>query len=84
MPVSDPSRELVYAWGNAIVPDDAGAFMMVTDALYVGGAGNLRVLMAEGTDVTFIGVLAGTIYPLRVTRVYATNTTATNIVRLNK
>jgi len=48
--------------------------------LYIGGSGNVRVLTAGGDDVVFTGVLAGTFIPVQVTRVFATNTTATNIV----
>jgi hypothetical protein len=50
--------------------------------LYVGGAGNLRVLTAGGNDVTLFGVAAGTFIPIQVVRVYSTNTTATDIVAL--
>lgn len=50
--------------------------------LYIGGAGNIRVLTAGGDDVVFIGVLAGTFLPIQVVRVFSTNTTATNIVAL--
>lgn len=81
MAPNNPVRVLPYDEAIAVVTDDAGAFP-VTQALYIGGAGNLRVLTANGEDVTFNGVLAGTIYPLAVTRIWATNTTATNIVRL--
>lgn len=50
--------------------------------LYIGGAGNIRVLTAGGDDVVFTGVLAGTFLPIQVVRVFSTNTTATNIVAL--
>jgi len=50
--------------------------------LYVGGAGNLRVLTVGGDDITFAGVQAGTFLPVHVLRVFSTNTTATNIVAL--
>lgn len=50
--------------------------------IFVGGGGNVRVLTAQGTDVTFTGVLAGSILPVQVLRVFATNTTATNMVRV--
>jgi hypothetical protein len=50
--------------------------------LYIGGAGNIRVLTAGGDDVVFTGVLAGSFLPIQVTRVFATDTTATNIVAL--
>lgn len=48
--------------------------------LYIGGAGNIRVLTAGGDDVTFNGVVAGTFLPVQVVRVFSTGTTATNIV----
>ncbi len=51
-------------------------------ALWVGGAGNLTVRMADDSgDVTLSGVPAGTLLPLAVKRVAAT-TTATLIVGL--
>lgn len=53
-----------------------------TRGLYVGGAGNVAVDMAYGTPMTFVGVQGGTILPIQVTRIYATNTTATSIVAL--
>lgn len=56
----------------------------VTRALYIGGAGDLVVTMAEDqNDVTFLSVLGGTILPIQVTKVLATGTTATGIVALN-
>lgn len=50
--------------------------------LYVGGAGNVRVLTSSGADLTFVGIAAGTFMPVQVKRVYASDTTATNIVAL--
>jgi len=50
--------------------------------LWIGGGGVVRVLTAQGSDVTFTGVLGGAVLPLQVLRVYETNTTATNIVRV--
>lgn len=65
----------------AVTPADGGS-LRPTRALYVGGAGNIKVDMALGSTVTFSGALAGTILPVQVTRVYSTGTTATNIVAL--
>jgi hypothetical protein len=50
--------------------------------LYVGGYGDVRVMTAGGDTITFTGVLGGTFFPVQVLRVYATGTTATNIVAL--
>jgi hypothetical protein len=51
-------------------------------ALWVGGAGSVAVRNRDGTAVTFSGVPAGSILPVRTSRVMATNTTATGIVAL--
>jgi len=50
--------------------------------LYVGVAGNVKVLTVGGDEVTFTGVLAGSFIPVQVLRVFATGTTATNILAL--
>lgn len=52
-------------------------------ALYVGGSGNIKVTTVDGDVVTFIGCVVGTILPVSVKRVWATSTTATNIVGLS-
>ena len=53
-----------------------------TRALYIGGSGDVAVTMAGGGNVTFSALAAGTILPIRVTKVLSTGTTATNIVAL--
>lgn len=53
----------------------------VSRSLFIGGSGNLVVDMAAGGTVTFTNVQVG-ILPVRVKRVRATGTTATNIVAL--
>jgi hypothetical protein len=50
--------------------------------LYVGGVGNLKVLTVGGNEVTFTDVPTGTFVPVQVLRVFATGTTATNIVAI--
>ena len=64
-----------------VTPSDTVNFETAS-VLFVGGGGVVRVLTAQGSDVTFTGVLAGTVLPLQVLRVYSTTTTATNIVRV--
>ena len=73
----------------AVTPDDANDLAAgATRALYIGGAGNIVVIMRDerrygGTNtVTFTGVPAGTILPISVARVAATLTTATAIIAL--
>jgi hypothetical protein len=50
--------------------------------LYVGGDGDLSVVTSSGSEVTLVGIVAGSFIPVQVLRVEATNTTATNIVAL--
>jgi hypothetical protein len=50
--------------------------------LYVGGYGDIRVLTVGGDDVTFVGVNGGTFIPVQVLRVFATGTTAIDIIAL--
>ena len=67
----------------AITPADGADLAYVTRAVYVGGAGAMKVDMHGGEDgVTFTGLVVGMIYPLRVSRVYSTGTSATNIIGL--
>lgn len=67
---------------TAITPNDSTDLANATRAIYVGGAGSLAVVFVEGQSVTFSGVAAGTILPLRLSRVLATGTTATGLVGL--
>jgi hypothetical protein len=50
-------------------------------AIYVGGDGDLEVVMLGGEIVTFRGLLAGILLPIMVKKV-TTGTTATNLIGL--
>ena len=50
--------------------------------LYVGGAGSIKVTTSGGDDVTFTGLTAGQFMPVSVVKVFATGTTATDIIAL--
>jgi hypothetical protein len=75
---------LPYSRGFAITTSDLAAnnFATITRGLYVGGAGNAVVVMQDGTQLTLNGLVVGSIYALRLKRVNATGTTATNLVGL--
>lgn len=72
-------------------PGDKVAAVTASDAtdltgargLYIGVGGDVavRCVNSSSTTVTFVGVPAGTILPIRVTRVMAA-TTATSIVAI--
>lgn len=66
----------------AVTPNDSAELSYITRALYVGGAGSVAVVTAQGDAVTFVGVTAGSVLPVRVRKVNATGTSATNIVGL--
>jgi hypothetical protein len=69
-----------YSHADVTTPSDtteqAGA------AIYVGGAGNVSLLTEGGDTVTFTAPPVGSIIPMRFTRVRATGTTATLLIRM--
>jgi len=65
-----------------VTPHDTNNFTKLARAIYIGGAGNAVVVMENDDPITFNGLLAGTILPVRCKRVNATGTSATNIVAL--
>jgi hypothetical protein len=68
--------------GFPITPSDTTALSEVR-ALYVAGQGDVAVRMvADGSVLNFKGVPGGTLLPIQVDRVMATNTTATFILGL--
>lgn len=75
--LQDPADEAF-----AIIPHDSTDFDEYTRAIYVGGIGDVVVVMASGSVVEFTGVPAGAILPVRAIRVNDTNTTATDLVGL--
>ena len=64
----------------AITPNDGASLAKKAYGIYVGTTGNIRVLTEGGTDITFNSVPAGYILPFVVTKVFATSTTASNLV----
>lgn len=79
---TSPQMQNPAGSGEAITPHDSNDLTNVSRAIYVGGAGNMVVVMEDSTVLTFMGVLVGMVYPIRARRVNATNTTATNLVAL--
>jgi hypothetical protein len=71
-----------FIHGVAVTPNDNADLAAPCLALFIGGAGALVVTMADGVDVTFGAVPAGTLLPIRVRRVKSTGTVASSIVAL--
>jgi hypothetical protein len=68
--------------GFNIGPNDVSYLPFIPRAVYVGGQGNLAVMMFDGSIIMLAGVVAGTLLPIRVLKVFATGTTASNLVGL--
>jgi hypothetical protein len=68
--------------GNAyqVTTSDGADQAFTTRGIYVGVAGNVKVTTAGGNAVTFVAVPAGSILPVRAARIWATGTTATNLI----
>ena len=66
-------------YGRAVPVALDVALAQVSDALYVGGVGNVNVTFADGSTAIFIvGAVVTTILPIRITKVAAANTTVTS------
>lgn len=75
----DPDWPVIEA--VAVTPNDSTDLPFVTKCLHIGGAGDVCVdLAGGGTAIVYKNLAAGTLFPRRVKRVYAANTTATDIV----
>lgn len=65
-----------------ITPDDGTDLSKPIRGLYIGVGGEVTLITAGSETVRFIGLVAGTILPVRSTRVLASGTTATDLVGL--
>lgn len=80
-----PTDQTVYSAhaGFTVVPSDTTVFASAHRAIYVGGAGDVKVrMLRDGTTLTFSAVPVGTLLPIAVDMVFNTGTTATLMVAL--
>jgi len=81
-------QKLQVGRAASVTPSDTVDIPSVTGGtnngcvLYVGGYGDIKVRTIGGDDIIFAGVLGGTFMPIQVIKVYATGTSATDIVAL--
>jgi len=69
---------------QAITPSDSSTITPTLNGLYVGSGGDVALMLEQNSAaVTFSNVPSGSILPLRIKQVMATNTTATYLVGLN-
>ena len=88
LPANYPAPRIATAYqvGKAVTPADNTSNPFA--GLYVGGAGDVTVMMRNGdgagnlTAVLFKAVPVGTILPIAIQGVNSTGTTATNLVGL--
>ena len=75
---TDPSRFAV-----AITPSDSAEINggQLTRGIYVGTAGNIVAVIGDN-PITFVGAVAGSVLPIRCSRVNSTSTTASDLVAL--
>jgi hypothetical protein len=81
----DSDTKITLSTGAGFTNGDT--FEIFTDpnvgcVLYVGVGGDLRVLTASDSDITLVGVVAGSFIPIQVKRVFSTSTAASSIVAL--
>ena len=76
-PISGPASNAAE-----VTLHDTNELSYVTRGVYVGGAGDLKVTMQTGAEVTFVGVVAGTVLPIRCHILWLTGSTATSVVAL--
>lgn len=65
--------------GFDVTPNDGADLDVLTRALMVTGEGNVTAIFKDGTTLTLPGLAVGVVYPVRVSRILATGTTATGI-----
>ncbi|MEM6465334.1 MAG: hypothetical protein AAF679_02340 [Pseudomonadota bacterium] len=68
--------------GVSLQPSDTVTLPQLTRALYVGVGGDVTARLGSGAVVSFTGMLPGVVYPIRLDRVLASGTTASNLVGL--
>lgn len=81
-PYAGSGNDLLSPASNAaaVTTSDSTDLPTSSKRLWVGGAGNVKVNTVGGSTVTYTAVPAGAYLNVRASRVFATGTTATNIV----
>ena len=64
----------------AIVPSDTIDLTEYPRAIYIGGAGKIKVTLEGGGTETYTGLIAGSILPVIAKRVWSTGTDATLLI----
>jgi len=81
-------QKLQAGRASAVTPSDTVEIAAVTGGsnngcvLYAGVGGDVRILTVGGDDVVLKNIANGQFIPVQVLKVFATNTTATDLVAL--
>lgn len=65
----------------AVTPDDAADLLVATRALSVATSGFVQLTTVQG-DIARLFIASGVPFPIRARRIWATGTTATDIIGL--
>ena len=65
---------------DVVAPNDSADLTNIARGVYVGVSGNLNVVMLDDSAGVITSVASGVIHPIRIKRILATDTTATNIL----
>jgi len=83
MAITHPSPTFpMYPGGAVAVVTSDTVNLASPSVIYVGSGGSVKVTTAQGDDTTFAGLLAGSVIPVQVIRVWTTGTTASSLVRI--
>lgn len=76
-----PTFPMFPGAASAVTPSDS-VDLDTPSVIYVGVSGSVKVSTVQGDAVTFVGLLAGSVIPVQVIRVWSNGTTATNLLRI--
>ena len=65
-----------------VIPSDSTDLPRETRGIYCGTGGDLHVLMIDDSEVTFKNLAGEVIHGMRLKKIFATGTTATDIIGL--
>lgn len=63
-----------------VTPSDADDLAFASRYIFVGSAGNLALTTVGGQTLTLVGILAGTILPIRAKKILSTGTTPAMVI----
>lgn len=76
-----PTFPMFPGAASVVTPSDT-VDLDTPSIVYIGVSGAVKVNTVQGDTVTFVGLLAGGIIPVQVSRVWANGTSATNLLRI--